>query len=153
MPLVSEFKKRITKIVKSVPEGKLVSYGQVALMAGVPRGARQVGWILNKLESGTDVPWWMVINNEGRISIKGAWVNAENQKVMIEREDIKVSKDYDVDLDKFRWRPSQDQLNSLELDSEYKDRLLERLLYLRGWWAKQDSNLRPLQCHCNALTN
>ena len=65
---MSAFKDKVIQIVKMIPKGKVVSYGQVALMAGVPRGARQVGWILH--EHGDDGPWWRIINNSGRISIK-----------------------------------------------------------------------------------
>ena len=67
--------------MQHIPYGRVVSYGQVAAYVGVPRGARQVGWTLRRLED-IDIPWWRVINNEGRISIlwpgltnfgSGAW--------------------------------------------------------------------------------
>ena len=47
---MSEFKQKVIEVVQNVPFGTVVSYGQVAVMIGVPRAARQVGWILNSTE-------------------------------------------------------------------------------------------------------
>ncbi len=52
----------------SIPPGKVVSYGQLAHLAGLPGGARQVGKALGDLPEGTQLPWFRVINAQGRIS-------------------------------------------------------------------------------------
>lgn len=64
---MSEFKKAVLKVVSLIPKGRIASYGQIALLAGVPRGARQVGNILCQHGEG-NTPWWRVINNAGRIT-------------------------------------------------------------------------------------
>ena len=46
---MSKFKDGVIKVVNLIPYGKIVSYGQVALYLGLPRAARQVGWVLNGL--------------------------------------------------------------------------------------------------------
>jgi methylated-DNA-protein-cysteine methyltransferase related protein len=119
------FSTQVIEIIKCVPYGKVVSYGQVAALAGVPRAARQVGFALKRNESDGDIPWWRVINNEGRITIKGNFYNsAVLQKQMLEDEGIIVSKDFVVDMQEYRFRPNIDQMRSMQLDDEYIERLI-----------------------------
>jgi methylated-DNA-protein-cysteine methyltransferase related protein len=101
-PQMSDFSKQVFKIVKSIPKGKVASYGQIALLAGYPRGARQVGWTLNKLTDGT-VPWWRVINNSGRVSIKHSEYSALEQKTLLENEGIPVTDNFEIDINKYRF--------------------------------------------------
>lgn len=106
-------------MVNQIPYGRVVSYGQVAAYVGVPRGARQVGWILRQLERG-DVPWWRVVNNEGRISIKGnLYHDANSQREYLRAEGIKVGEDYRVEMAKYRYLVAEDQLKSWGLDTYY----------------------------------
>lgn len=107
------FKELVKKYVKKVPKGKLVSYGQVAAACGSPRAARQVGWILHTLDGDNSVPWWRVINNAGYISIKGNFYSTPlAQKKLIEDEGIPVSKDFKIDLEKYRYHyPSAAEKN------------------------------------------
>ncbi len=100
---MTEFQKKVVGIVKSIPSGKVVSYGQVALALGIPRAARQVGWTLRNL-SPDALPWWRVINNAGRISIKNnIYVDAEVQKKLLEAEGVKVADNFDIDIAKYRF--------------------------------------------------
>lgn len=99
---MNAFSAQVIKIVKSIPKGKVASYGQVALLAGKPRAARQVGWVLNQL-SDDKTPWWRVINNSGKISIKHSEITAEEQKARLEDEHIFVSQNFQVDINKYRW--------------------------------------------------
>lgn len=114
--MTSKFKESVVRIVRLIPKGKVASYGQVALYLGLPRAARQVGWILNQLEGNTPVPWWRVVNNDGRISIKGSKYSALDQKKLLEGENIKVSKDFTFDIEKYRLIPDRDFIKNLELD-------------------------------------
>jgi methylated-DNA-protein-cysteine methyltransferase related protein len=119
------FSKQVIEIIKCVPYGKVVSYGQVAALAGVPRAARQVGFALKRNESDGDIPWWRVINNEGRITIKGNFYNsAILQKQMLEDEGIIVSKDFLVDMHEYRFRPDIVQMKAMQLNDEYIERLI-----------------------------
>ncbi|MFS8158866.1 MAG: MGMT family protein, partial [Candidatus Roizmanbacteria bacterium] len=91
---ISPFKQKVLQIVEMIPHGRVASYGQVAHLAGVPRGARQVGWILNGTEGHTDIdfPWWRVVNNKGRVSIKGTKYNtADLQRKLLRSEDVEVN--------------------------------------------------------------
>jgi len=101
---MGSFKSDVITKVKSVPFGKVVSYGQVALVCGKPRGARGVGWILNSLEEAHQVPWWRVVNNLGRITIKGSIYTPEDQKRELQLEGIEVSDDFEIDIEKYRYK-------------------------------------------------
>lgn len=65
---MSPFHEAVLRIVARIPEGRVTSYGAVAAMAGQPRAARGVGWILNRLDPGTELPWWRVVNRDGALS-------------------------------------------------------------------------------------
>jgi methylated-DNA-protein-cysteine methyltransferase related protein len=101
---MSKFKEQVVKLVSRVPYGKVVSYGQVAAALGSPRAARQVGWTLRSLDGDDKVPWWRVVNNEGRISIKGnMYSTPERQKQLLEAEGIVIDKNFSFDIEKYRF--------------------------------------------------
>jgi len=66
------FFRRVYQVVRAIPRGKVATYGQVALLAGTPRGARAVGWALRALAAGAAdrVPWHRVVNAAGGISAR-----------------------------------------------------------------------------------
>lgn len=98
----SDFKNLVIQLVKQIPSGKVASYGQIALYAQSPRSARQVGWILNKYTK-EEIPWWRVINNTGRISIKGSQYTPHDQMMRLQQEGIVVKEDFTIDINKYRW--------------------------------------------------
>lgn len=79
------FYDRVYDIVRSIPSGAVVSYGQVAFLAGNPRMARQVGWALHACPE--DVPWHRVVRKDG--SLPGLSDEASfRQRLLLEREGI-----------------------------------------------------------------
>ncbi len=117
---MSQFKERVIKVIRMIPTGKVMSYGQVALYVGVPRAARQVGWIMRSVETKVDMPWWRVLNNAGRLTIKGNIYNDQPlQKKLLEPEGIVISDDYELDIKKYRFIPTEKQLKEMELDARY----------------------------------
>lgn len=102
---MSGFRQRVIEIVKSVPEGRVTTYGTVALFAGAPRAARQVGAVLHGLgpDDGDDIPWQRVINASGGISTYKVGVG-ELQVALLRSEGVEV-RDNRVDLRRFRWDP------------------------------------------------
>jgi len=100
------FREKVINFIKKVPKGKVVSYGQVAAVAGSPRAPRQVGSILRSLDVSEDkIPWWRVINNQGIISIKGNWTaSKELQKNLLIKDGIKVSNGFAIDMEKYRYQ-------------------------------------------------
>jgi len=126
---MSEFKKRVLQIVNAIPYGTVMSYGQIASYAGAPRGARQVGWILNQCEGKVSVPWWRVVNNEGRISIKGTkYYTRDLMKELLEREGVYVKKDLSFDIGEYRYVATVDELLEWKLPEKYIDRINAKYL-------------------------
>lgn len=61
------FTARVLQIILLIPEGKVMTYGQIAAEAGSPRGARQVVRILHTLSQKHRLPWHRVVNRLGRL--------------------------------------------------------------------------------------
>jgi methylated-DNA-protein-cysteine methyltransferase related protein len=100
-----DFREDVLTLVKAVPRGKVVTYGQVALLIGSPQKPRQVGMVLRGLkELDGEVPWQRVINSQGRISTYKVGTG-ELQKVLLESEGVKVNRENRVDLKKYQWWP------------------------------------------------
>lgn len=95
------FKDRVLEIVKKIPHGWVTTYGTVAILAGVPRGARLVGGVLHF--NIDEAPWHRVINRHGFISTKCLDHPKALQKALLEQEGIEVSRDFMVDLDRYGW--------------------------------------------------
>jgi len=135
---VSQFKNAVVKIVREIPKGQVVSYGQVALYAGIPKAARQVGWILNRFGDNSiealtvpnqQIPWWRVVNNSGRVSIKGSKYSANVQKELLVSEGIKVKKDLTFDIEKYRFIPSIRHLEEVGLETSYIELISRKIEY------------------------
>ena len=92
------------RLVRRIPRGKLVTYGQVAAILGQPRGARAVGMALGALHDveAATVPWHRVINAAGRPSHRdGFWAGI--QREMLEEEGVVFDRRGHVDMKRFRW--------------------------------------------------
>ncbi|MCG3140576.1 MAG: Methylated-DNA--protein-cysteine methyltransferase [Anaerolineae bacterium] len=112
---LNPFTARVLEIVRAIPRGKVLSYGQVALLAGAPRGARQVGRIL--YARGRTVPWQRVINRYGGLSTYKVGTGAE-QRALLEKEGVTFTQDGVVNLKKHQWRPSAHTIEKLHLPEE-----------------------------------
>jgi len=120
---MSVFKDQITRIVQSVPSGSVLSYGQVAAYTGLPRAARQVGLVLREMEE--DVPWWRVVNNSGRVSITGNWrADKLLQSKLLCSEGVEVGSDFTFVIEKYRFRPTDEQLKEFQLESDYREKVM-----------------------------
>ncbi len=94
---------RVYEYVKTVPRGKVVTYGQVAAAIGAPRCARQVGWALHINPEPGVIPCHRVVNREGRLAPAFAFGGEEVQASLLEAEGVEVRDGY-VDLKKYLWR-------------------------------------------------
>ncbi|MBV8659277.1 MAG: MGMT family protein [Burkholderiales bacterium] len=90
-------------VIRAIPEGWVMSYGSVARAAGLPRHARHVGVALKHLPEGSDVPWWRVVNGEGRISPRGLDGSDDLQRVLLQAEGISFGDSGRIDLRRFGW--------------------------------------------------
>ena len=109
---MSPFQQAVLRIVAQIPEGLVTSYGAVAAMAGQPRAARGVGWILNRLKPDTELPWWRVVNREGGHSTYRLPSGAGPlQRASLEKEGVTFDSEGRVSHDRFWWRPDLDRIN------------------------------------------
>jgi len=84
-----------------IPAGKVVTYAQIAQLAGNNKAARQISRILHSSSQKYDLPWHRIINSQGRISLRTG-DGFEMQKAMLESEGIQVIEDR-IDLIKYKW--------------------------------------------------
>lgn len=103
-----KFKERVIKIVRKIPRGRVTTYGTVAALAGLPRGARLVGSMLHLSSEEKQLPWQRIINRHGFISTKCLEHPKVLQKALLEEEGIEVSSDFMINLDKYGWFPDLD---------------------------------------------
>jgi alkylated DNA nucleotide flippase Atl1/FMN phosphatase YigB (HAD superfamily) len=107
---------RIYAVVNQIPAGRVATYGQVAVLAGLSGHARQVGYALNALPEGLNIPWHRVINAKGRISRKAESAYDDLQQLLLEAEGVVFDGTGSVSLEEFRWRPGARQRQCVLFD-------------------------------------
>lgn len=94
---LTPFTIEVVRILKEIPPGYVVTYGQVARMAGSPRAARQVVRILHSMSEKYGLPWHRVVNVKGEIAVPNN-DSREVQRLLLEAEGVSFTKDGCVDL-------------------------------------------------------
>ena len=97
-------KEKIYAVLNMIPAGKVISYGQLASLAGLPRAARLAGAILGQLPKDTSLPWHRVIKANGRIAFAEGSPAFKRQKQRLLDEGIAVA-DGRIKLSQFGWHP------------------------------------------------
>ena len=92
---------KIYEVVKSIPKGRVATYGQVALLAGNPRWARVVGYALHVNPEPGVIPCHRVVNREGRVAPGFAFGGEDVQRQLLESEGIVFESDGRIDLEKY----------------------------------------------------
>lgn len=95
---------KIWQIISQIPSGKVVTYGQVAELAGIGRGARLVGHTLKKLPEDSHLPWHRVVNAAGKISLRTHSDGHNEQQRRLEEEGVVLLKGK-INLSLYRWLP------------------------------------------------
>ncbi|MBS4201925.1 MGMT family protein [Bacillus sp. FJAT-49732] len=110
---MNPFTEKVITTLKSIPKGRVATYGQIARLAGNPRGARQVSRILHSMSSKYELPWHRVVNAKGEIVI-GDSETAYQQQFLLEREGIEVIKDNQINLHQYQWEREDPHCEWLE---------------------------------------
>ena len=92
---------KIYEVVKSIPKGRVATYGQVALLAGNPRWARVVGYALHVNPEPGIIPCHRVVNREGKVALGFAFGGEDVQRQLLESEGIVFESDGRIDLAKY----------------------------------------------------
>ena len=82
------FFEEVYKIVKQIPYGMVMTYGDIATLLGKPRAARQVGWALHVNPSPETIPCYRVVNRFGQVSKAFAFGGENRQRQLLEQEGI-----------------------------------------------------------------
>jgi methylated-DNA-protein-cysteine methyltransferase-like protein len=101
------FTEKAISIIKGIPAGKVMTYGQVAAYAGSPRGGRQVARLLHSMSSKYDLPWHRVVNAQGQIMIQDPEARFA-QQTFLQQEGIVVSANGKIDLVQFQYLPDDE---------------------------------------------
>jgi methylated-DNA-protein-cysteine methyltransferase related protein len=101
---MNSFTEKAIEVIKNIPEGKVMTYGQIANLAGSPRAARQVVRILHSMSKKHRLPWHRVINSKGEIGIQD-YDSLQEQILSLEYEGIEVQTNRRIDLEKYQYIP------------------------------------------------
>ena len=96
------FTQEVIEIIRGIPEGKVCTYGKIALMAGHPTGARQVTRIIHSMSRKYDLPWHRIINAKGLISLS-KFHGYEKQKALLKQEGVTFDEKDRIDFKKYLW--------------------------------------------------
>lgn len=99
----------IWRVVAAIPAGRVSTYGEVAKLAGLPRGARQVGRALGKAPASLGLPWFRVIGAGGRIALEKGTAGYRTQISKLRADGVQVENGR-VRLPEFQWAPDLDEL-------------------------------------------
>ena len=101
--------RRIWETIAEIPAGNVANYGQVAEIAGIPRGARQVGYALRHVPKGMELPWHRVVQASGRSAFDPNSRAFRKQRDRLAEEGVAMLNGR-VDMDRYRWQPDLDEL-------------------------------------------
>jgi len=97
------FTLNVKDLIRQIPAGKVAPYGLIAALAGNPRAARQVAWVLHACSAAEHLPWHRVVNRNGKISLK-PFLGYEIQKQRLLQEGVVFDAKDAIDLDRYLWR-------------------------------------------------
>ncbi|WP_105169588.1 MGMT family protein [Pseudoalteromonas sp. T1lg23B] len=96
------FKERVYTLIGSIPAGKVAAYGQLAKLAGAANQSRAVGRLLKNLPAHSSLPWFRVINSQGKISFPVASDKFIQQRQLLESEGV-LFINGKVNMKKYQW--------------------------------------------------
>ncbi len=101
--------KTVWQVVQGIPRGHVLTYGEVARLAGMSRAARRVSQAMRRAPRGVTLPWHRVVNAQGKISFPEDSPGFQQQKEMLEKEGV-VFLNGKINLDKFGYKGALDHI-------------------------------------------
>jgi methylated-DNA-protein-cysteine methyltransferase-like protein len=105
----ANFFERVYAIVRTIPAGKVTSYGAIAKALGTARSARMVGWAMNASHGLEEVPAHRVVNRLGRLTGKHHFQGTNLMQQLLENEGIIIVDNQIVDFEKHFWTPKVEE--------------------------------------------
>ena len=97
---LDQWVKTVWQVVEGIPRGHVLTYGEVARLAGMRRAARRVGQAMRRAPKDMNLPWHRVVNAQGRISFPPDSHGFQRQRDLLEGEGV-VFLNGKIDLDRF----------------------------------------------------
>ncbi|WP_261305529.1 MGMT family protein [Paenibacillus andongensis] len=104
---MTHFTERVIHIIRCIPEGKVMTYGQIARHAGSPRAARQVVRILHAMSKKHRLPWHRVINAKGEIAIMDD-EGSHMQSFLLQAEGVIITDQRYISLEHYQYQMQED---------------------------------------------
>ena len=101
--------KAVWQVVDGIPRGHVLTYGEVARLAGMSRWARRVSRAMRRAPRAMNLPWHRVVNAQGRISFPEDSDGYRRQKQRLEAEGVEFDAGR-IDLDRYGYRGALDHL-------------------------------------------
>lgn len=101
-----QFFLKVYDIVSEIPEGKVATYGQLALLAGRPHAPRMAGYAMSRAPIEKNLPCHRVVNREGKMAPVHAFGGEQIQRCLLEREGVAFLPNGRIDMKKHLWRPN-----------------------------------------------
>jgi len=102
----AKFTEAVHKIVRAIPSGRVMTYGQIAALLGYPRAAQYVGWVMHWSDF-EKIPYQRVVNRFGGLASGYTRGGQLAHKFDLELEGVEVRDDFTIDLEKYLWQPPQ----------------------------------------------
>lgn len=99
-----KYRERVYEIVRRIPRGRVMTYGQIAGILGEGYTPRTVGYVMHAAEK-EDVPWQRVINSQGKCSTGRLTIPVNLQQTMLEQEGVEFDARGKCDLGEYEWWP------------------------------------------------
>lgn len=107
-----DFYKRARIVCLAIPYGEAATYGQIAMLCGKPKNARQAGYALNRSRLGEGIPAHRIVNTRGILSGAAAFETEDMQRRLLEAEGIEVywtPDGWQVDLKRYGWKNTMEE--------------------------------------------
>ena len=101
-----QYRERVYRIVRRIPRGRVMTYGQIAILLGEGYTPRTVGFVMHGADE-SNTPWHRVINSQGKCSTGRLVLPSDKQQRMLEQEGVRFDDAGRCDLEKFLWKPKR----------------------------------------------
>jgi methylated-DNA-protein-cysteine methyltransferase-like protein len=100
-----DYRERVFRIVRMIPSGRIMTYGQIAEILGEGYTPRTVGFVMHSSDDKT--PWHRVINAQGGCSTRGLVLPHDKQQRMLEAEGVSFNERGRCELKEYLWIPAE----------------------------------------------
>ena len=101
----NDFFQRVYSVVKTIPEGRVTTYGLIAKKLGAAKSSRTVGWALNACHNDSSIPAHRVVNRNGLLTGKHHFGGTKVMQQLLENEGILIKENKILNLELHFWDP------------------------------------------------